>query len=358
MGTYTDTYVEMLQEDLQHQYRRCFEVGTDLAQALQASEAKDKELAKEREKNTVLQLEVRRRLNLQMDTTAKVERRLVDALGVLSDRDIEVERLTFALKDKDEELAKECRKRSELQSDVIFKNQELKSFEDRIAELVHTLSCRDIEIERLTNELEIARRTIENLDTNSCVLYSENQRLETQFGAVKTLLDTERNTTAQVEKKLGDALGVLSDRDIEIERLTFALKDKDNELESVRDEHRTQIDELMEEIERLTRKNKKRIKAAELRWLIDGHTNVLDEHRTAILEVREAVDQNKETLSAAQREMLATLDRHDGLISKAWGCIDNHSDSIYKQQQSIDALWGYVKSIAAHINTGSTQENP
>jgi len=186
MGTYTDTYVEMLQEDLQHQYRRCFEFGTDLAQALQASEAKDKELAKEREKNTVLQLEVRRRLNLQMDTTAKVERRLVDALGVLSDRDIEVE------------------------------------------------------------------------------------------------------------------------------RLTFALKDKDNELESVRDEHRTQIDELMEEIERLTRKNKKPFKAAELRWLIDGHTNVLEEHRTAILEVREVIDN----------------------------------------------LWLYVQGIAAHINTGSTQENP
>ena len=242
MGTYTDTYVEMLQEDLQHQYRRCFEVGTDLAQALQASEAKDKELAKEREKNTVLQLEVRRRLNLQMDTTAKVERRLVDALGVLSDRDIEVERLTFALKDKDEELAKECRKRSELQSDVIFKNQELKSFEDRIAELVHTLSCRDIEIERLT------------------------------------------------------------------------------------------------------RKNKKPFKVAELRWLIDGHTDVLEEHRTAILEVREAVDQNKDTLCAAQREMLATLDRHDGLISKAFACIDNHSDSIYKQQQSIDALLSAIEN--------------
>jgi len=200
MGTYTDTYVEMLQEDLQHQYRRCFEVGTDLAQALQASEAKDKELAKERERNTVLQLEVRRRLNLQMDTTAKVERRLVDALGVLSDRDIEVE------------------------------------------------------------------------------------------------------------------------------RLTFALKDKDNELESVRDEHRTQIDELMGKIERLTCKNKKTFRVAEV--------------------------------VTAQREMLATLDRRDGLISKAFGCIDNHSDSIYKQQQSIDNLWLYVQGIAAHINTGSTQENP
>ena len=256
MGTYTDSYLEMLQEELQHQYRRCFEVGTDLAQALQASEAKDKELAKEREKNTVLQLEVRRRLNLQMDTTAKVERRLVDALGVLSDRDIEVERLTFALKDKDEELAKECRKRSELQSDVIFKNQELKSFEDRIAELVHTLSCRDIEIERLT----------------------------------------------------------------------FALKNKENELEFVRDEHRTRIDELMTEIERLTRKNKKPFKVAEL--------------------------------VAAQREMLATLDRHDALISKAVACIDNQSDSIYKQQQSIDNLWLYAQGIAAHINTGSSQENP
>ena len=259
--------------------------------------------------------------------------------------------------------------------------------------------CNEVS-KQLTDELEIARRTIENLDTNSSVLYIENQRLETQFGAVKKLLDAERNNTAQVEKKLVDTLGVLSDRnmevtrldlalkdtdeevaslkerldleavtlsnalravsarDIEIERLTFALKDKDNELESVRDEHRTQIDELMGEIERLTRKNKKPFKAAELRWLIEGHTNVLDEHRTAILEVREAVDQNKETLSAAQREMLATLDRHDGLISKAVACIDNHSDSIYEQQQSIDALWLYVQGIAAHINTGSSQENP
>ena len=251
MGTYTDTYVEMLQEDLQHQYRRCFEVGNDLAQALQASEAKDKELAKEREKNTVLQLEVRRRLNLQMDTTA------------------------------------------------------------------------------------------------------------------------------QVEKKVADALGVLSDRDIAVERLTFALKDKDDELESVRDEHRTQIDELMTEIERLRRKNKQRVKVVELRGLLDGHTDVLDEHRTAILQVREAVDQNKETLSAAQREMLATLDRHDGLISKAFACIDNHSDSIYKQQQSIykqqqsidallsaienqpktkDDLWTYIRRQMNQQGVGGNNE--
>ncbi len=240
MGTYTDTYVEMLQEDLQHQYRKCFEVGNVLVQALQASEAKDEELTA-----------VRRRLNLQMDTTA------------------------------------------------------------------------------------------------------------------------------QVEKKLVDALGVLSDRDIEIERLTFALKDKDDELESVRDEHRTQIDELMTEIERLRRKNKQRVKVVELRWLLDGHTDVLDEHRTAILQVREAVDQNKETLSAAQREMLATLDRHDGLISKAFACIDNHSDSIYKQQQSIykqqqsidallsaienqpktkDDLWTYIRRQMNQQGVGGNNE--
>lgn len=218
---------------------------------------------------------------------------------------------------------------------------------------------------QLTDELEIARRTIENLDTNSCVLYSENQRLETQFQAVKKLLDAERNNTAQVEKKLVDALGVLSDRDSEIERLTFALKGSDNELESIRNGYENRIDELRtelndvkelyynrlkieevqdEEIERLTRTNKKRVKVAELRWLLDGHTDVLDEHRTAILQVREAVDQNKETLSAAQREMLATLDRHDGLISKAFACIDNHSDSIYKQQQSIDALLSAIEN--------------
>ena len=207
MGTYTDSYVEALNRDLQYQYRRLFEVGEVLAQAQQSLESKDKELTA-----------ARRRLNLQMDTTA------------------------------------------------------------------------------------------------------------------------------QVEKKLADALGVLSDRDIEVERLTFALKDKDDELESVRDEHRTQIDELMTEIERLRRKNKQRVKVVELRWLLDGHTDVLDEHRTAILQVREAVDQNKETLSAAQREMLATLDRHDGLISKAFACIDNHSDSIYKQQQSIDALLSAIEN--------------
>ena len=217
---------------------------------------------------------IRRRLNLEMDTTAQVEKKLVDTLGVLSDRNMEVTRLDLALKDTDEEVS-----------------------------------------------------------------------------SLKERLDLEAVT-------LSNALRAVSVRDIEIERLTFALKDKDNELESVRDEHRTQIDELMEEIERLTRKNKKPFKASELRWLIDGHTDVLEEHRTAILEVREAIDQNKETLSAAQREMLATLDRHDALISKAFGCIDNHSDSIYKQQQSIDNLWLYVQGIAAHINTGSSQENP
>ena len=159
MGTYTDTYVEMLQQDLQHHYRRLFEVGNDLVQALRASEGKDLEIS-----------------------------------------------------------------------------------------------------------------------------------------TMKNFLDSS-------EVALSDALRTVSARDIEIERLTFALKDKDKELESVRDEHRTQIDELMEEIERLTRKNKKRIKVAELRWLIDGHTDVLEEHRTAI-------------------------------------------------------LWLYVQSIAAHINTGGSQENP
>ncbi len=235
MVTYTDTYVEMLQEDLQHQYRRLFEVGNDLVQALRASEGKDLEIS-----------------------------------------------------------------------------------------------------------------------------------------TMKNFLDSSEVT-------LSDALRTVSVRDIEIERLTFALKDKDKELESVRDEHRTQIDGLMgdldemrhlfhdslilrnqaeDETRRLTRKNKKGIKAAELRWLIDGHTDVLEEHRTAILEVREAVGQNKETLSAAQREMLATLDRQDGLISKAFGCIGKQSHSIYKQQQSIDNLWLYVQSIAAHINTGGSQENP
>ena len=180
---------------------------------------------------------------------------------------------------------------------------------------------------------------------------------ELKKGADFAALSKQYSKDAAAVEQGGD-LGYFKPTDMvaEFSTAAFALKDKDNELESVRDEHRTQIDELMTEIERLTRKNKKPFKAAELRWLIDGHTNVLDEHRTAILEVREAVDQNKETLSAAQREMLATLDRHDGLISKAFGCIDNHSDSIYKQQQSIDNLWLYVQGIAAHINTGGTPD--
>ena len=286
MGTYTDTYVEMLQEDLQHQYRRCFEVGTDLAQALQASEAKDKELAKEREKNTVLQLEVRRRLNLQMDTTAKVERRLVDALGVLSDRDIEVERLTFALKDKD---------------------NELESVRDEHRTQIDELTD---EGDQLRYALRLAGGERDDLKSLYAKTSAENNELMTELNDVKELYYNRLKIEEQQD----------------------------------------------EEIERLTRKNKKPFKAAELRWLIDGHTNVLDEHRTAILEVRGVIDQNKETLSAAQREMLATLDRHDALISKAFGCIDNHSDSIYKQQQSIDNLWLYVQGIAAHINTGGTPD--
>lgn len=290
MGKYTDEYVDELRARLR---RQCDELESlsarleagdeEVVQALRASEAKDEELAKEREKKTALQSELR----VRGERLRNLDGRWSDMTRAVNDLHIEVERLTFALKDKDEELAKERDKTSRMQSEEIAK--------------------------------------LENLLDRSD----------------ETLIDT---------------LKAVSDQSIEIERLTFALKDKDNELESVRDEHRTQIDKLMEEIERLTRKNKKRIKAAELRWLIDGHTNVLDAHRTAILQVREAIDQNKETLSAAQREMLATLDRHDGLISKAFGCIDNHS--IYKQQQSIDNLWLYAQGIAAHINTGSSQENP
>lgn len=228
MGSYTDSYMEALNRDLQYQYRRLFEVGEELAQAKQSLESKDEELTA-----------ARRRLNLQMDTTAQLEKKLADALGVLSDRDIEVERLTFALKGSD-------------------------------------------------NELESIRSNYEN----------RIDELRTELNDVKELY---------------------------YNRL---------KIEEVQDE----------EIERLTRTNKKRVKVAELRWLLDGHTDVLDEHRTAILQVREAVDQNKETLSAAQREMLATLDRHDGLISKAFACIDNHSDSIYKQQQSIDALLSAIEN--------------
>ena len=221
-------------------------------------------------------------------------------------------------------------------------------------------TCTDTYVEMLQQDPQHHYRKHFEISEELGEALMASEAKDEELTAAGQLLNLQMDTTAQVEKKLADALGVLSDRDIEVERLTFALKDKDDELESVRDEHRTQIDELMTEIERLRRKNKKRIKAAELRWLIDGHTNVLDAHRTAILQVREAIDQNKETLSAAQREMLATLDRHDGLISKAFGCIDNHSDSIsiYKQQQSIDNLWLYVQGIAAHINTGSSQENP
>ena len=240
-------------------------------------------------------------------------------------------------------------------------------------------TCTDTYVEMLQQDPQHHYRKHFEISEELGEALMASEAKDEELTAAGQLLNLQMDTTAQVEKKLADALGVLSDRDIEVERLTFALKDKDDELESVRDEHRTQIDELMtelndvkelyynrlkieeqqdEEIERLTRKNKKPFKVAELRWLLDGHTDVLDEHRTAILQVREAVDQNKETLSAAQREMLATLDRHDGLISKAFACIDNHSDSIYKQQQSIDNLWLYAQGIAAHINTGSSQENP
>ena len=219
-------------------------------------------------------------------------------------------------------------------------------------------TCTDTYVEMLQQDPQHHYRKHFEISEELGEALMASEAKDEELTAAGQLLNLQMDTTAQVEKKLADALGVLSDRDIEVERLTFALKDKDDELESVRDEHRTQIDELMTEIERLRRKNKQRVKVVELRWLLDGHTDVLDEHRTAILQVREAVDQNKETLSAAQREMLATLDRHDGLISKAFACIDNHSDSIYKQQQSIDNLWLYAQGIAAHINTGSSQENP
>ncbi len=205
-------------------------------------------------------------------------------------------------------------------------------------------TCTDTYVEMLQQDPQHHYRKHFEISEELGEALMASEAKDEELTAAGQLLNLQMDTTAQVEKKLADALGVLSDRDIEVERLTFALKDKDDELESVRDEHRTQIDELMTEIERLRRKNKQRVKVVELRWLLDGHTDVLDEHRTAILQVREAVDQNKETLSAAQREMLATLDRHDGLISKAFACIDNHSDSIYKQQQSIDALLSAIEN--------------
>lgn len=205
-------------------------------------------------------------------------------------------------------------------------------------------TCTDTYVEMLQQDPQHHYRKHFEISEELGEALMASEAKDEELTAAGQLLNLQMDATAQVEKKLADALGVLSDRDIEVERLTFALKDKDDELESVRDEHRTQIDELMTEIERLRRKNKQRVKVVELRWLLDGHTDVLDEHRTAILQVREAVDQNKETLSAAQREMLATLDRHDGLISKAFACIDNHSDSIYKQQQSIDALLSAIEN--------------
>lgn len=219
-------------------------------------------------------------------------------------------------------------------------------------------SYTDSYMEALNRDLQYQYRRLFEVGEELAQAKQSLESKDEELTAARRRLNLQMDTTAQLEKKLADALGVLSDRDIEVERLTFALKDKDDELESVRDEHRTQIDELMTEIERLTRTNKKRVKVAELRWLLDGHTNVLDEHRTAILSVREAIDQNRETASVAQRVMLVTLDRHDGLISKAFACIDNHSDSIYKQQQSIEGLWRHVNSMLAHINTGSAQENP
>lgn len=228
MGSYTDSYMEALNRDLQYQYRRLFEVGEELAQAKQSLEAKDEELTA-----------ARRRLNLQMDTTAQLENKLADALGVLSDRDIEIERLTFALKDSDNEL------------ESIRSN-----YENRIDELMTALD-------------------------------------ETKKLFYNSLVNGEKQD---------------------------------------------------EEIELLKRKNKQRVKVAELQDLVNKHVNVLNIHSACITEVQSVIDQNKEVASAAQREMLATLDRHDGLISKAFACIDNHSDSIYKQQQSIDALLSAIEN--------------
>jgi chromosome segregation ATPase len=205
-------------------------------------------------------------------------------------------------------------------------------------------SYTDSYMEALNRDLQYQYRRLFEVGEELAQAKQSLESKDEELTAARRRLNLQMDTTAQVEKKLADALGVLSDRDIEIERLTFALKDSDNELKSIRSNYENRIDELMTEIERLTRTNKKRVKVVELRWLLDGHTDVLDEHRTAILQVREAVDQNKETLSAAQREMLATLDRHGGLISKAFACIDNHSDSIYKQQQSIDALLSAIEN--------------
>lgn len=220
--------------------------------------------------------------------------------------------------------------------------------------------CNDDHVAILAEEIQVQYRRLFEVGEELAQAKQSLGAKDEEFTAARRRLNLQMDTTAQLEKKLADALGVLSDRDIEVERLTFALKDSDNELESIRSNYENRIDELTtelndlkglynnrlkieeiqdEEIERLKRRNKKRVKVAELRWLLDGHTDVLEEHRTAILVVREAIDQNRETASAAQREMLATLERHDGLISKALACIDNHSDSIYKQQQSIDNLW-------------------
>lgn len=231
-----------------------------------------------------------------------------------------------------------------------------------------------------------------------------------ELTAAGQLLNLQMDATAQVEKKLGDALGVLSDRDIEIERLTFALKDKENERDSLLDtqeqeiddltqklrekteqlEHANleleakgeQVDVLMAVIKRLARKKEKDTKQQDrLQKCEDSGNNLLCQvnalwERLAEFGVESALQKptidelwtlvkiHKEDIAgigkelAVQGKMLATLDRHDGLISKAFGCIDNHSDSIYKQQQSIDNLWLYAQGIAAHINTGSSQENP
>ena len=89
----------------------------------------------------------------------------------------------------------------------------------------------------------------------------------------------------------------VNDLHIEVERLTFALKDSDNELESIRSNYENRIDELTtelndvkelynnrlkieefqdEEIERLKRKNKKRVKVAELQAQLDTHQQSIE----------------------------------------------------------------------------------
>lgn len=162
MGSYTDSYMEALNRDLQYQYRRLFEVGEELAQAKHSLESKDEELTA-----------ARRRLNLQMVTTAQLEKKLAYTLGVLSDRDSEIERLTFALKDSDNELEtirsgyenRIDELRTELNDVKELYNNRLKieEFQDEEIERLKRKNKKRAKVAELQAQLDTHRQSIEAL---------------------------------------------------------------------------------------------------------------------------------------------------------------------------------------------------